>query len=455
MNSLDPFFRPRSIALIGAAHTEIKLGGVMLRNLLKFRGDIFPVNPKYDDLMGVRSYRSVPDLPRPVDLAIILRPSDEVPQIMRDLQGKTKCVIIASSGFSEIGRQDLQDEVRDIGKAAGVRMLGPNCMGLVNTSARLDTFFIPPSRLKRPARGRVAVVSQSGAILHCLFEHMGGWRAGVSKAVGYGNAVDVDESDLYEYLLDDAATDVVVSYIESVGDGRKFIDRARKLDEKKPLLILKAGKGSVGQTAAFSHTGRLAGRYEVFRSVLSQFGLNEAADFEELVDAVKALAYQCRRSGSRVCIVTNGGGSGVLAADECMRNGLEVTPLPAEKAQKLRDIFPSFYGIHNPLDLTAQVTDEEYRRALDLLGDDYDGFIVIALAGVMGISEELAGRIVDFKKRCGKPVVGLTTLNPLGVYLRKALEREGIPVYPSPERAVRGLKALLGGTDHPGGSRGN
>jgi acyl-CoA synthetase (NDP forming) len=272
---------------------------------------------------------------------------------------------------------------------------------------------------------------------------MGGWRAGLSKAVGYGNAIDVDEADLYEYLLDDAATDVVVSYIESVGDGRKFIDRARKLDEKKPLLILKSGKGSAGQAAAFSHTGRLAGRYEVFRSILGQFGLNEAADFEELVDAVKALAYQCRRSGSRVCIVTNGGGSGVLAADECMRTGLDVTPLPAEKAQRLRDRFPPFYGIHNPLDLTAQVTDEEYHYVLGFLGDDYDGFIVIALAGVLGISEGLAGRIVDFRKRCGKPVVGLTTMNPLGVYLRRALEREGIPVYPSPERAVKGLKALL------------
>lgn len=449
--SLDSLFNPKSIALIGAAHSEEKLGGVILKNLLKFKGSVYPVNPKYTELMGLKAYPSARDIPEPVDLAIIMRPAAEVQEILKELAGRTKSVIIASSGFAEIGENELQDEVVRTGKEIGVRILGPNCMGIYNPSHRLDTFFLPDERLKRPKKGNVAVVSQSGAILSCLLGAIENSNTGVSKAIGYGNAIDINEADIYEYLAKDRNTGVVISYIESLGDGRKFIEKAKILSEKKSLLILKAGKGVSGQAAAFSHTGRLAGKYEVFHSILRQFGIREVADFDALIDATKALAFQGQATrekkegevGNRVLIITNGGGSGVLAADECMRQGLEVAKLPDDKSENLKKIFPHFYGINNPIDLTAQVRDEDYVTALTELKDNYDGFLVIALSNVLGITERLPEMIKACRADINKPIVFHIAQSGISKKLTALLEKAKIPVYPSPEKAVRGLKALL------------
>ncbi len=444
MRSLDILFKPKSIALVGAAHTEIKLGGVILKNLLKFRGKVYPVNPKYTELMGLRAYPSVEDIPEPIDLGIILRPAPEVPEILKDFGNKARCIIVMSSGFAEVGETSLQDEVKRIGSEYGFRILGPNCMGVYNPHQKLDTFFLPRQRLERPKKGNVAVVSQSGAILSCLLTAVKEAGAGISKAVGYGNAADVSEVDLYEYLAGDDNTYVVVSYIESVGDGRKFVQSAKGLSGKKPLIILKSGKGTSGQAAAFSHTGRLAGSYEVFHSIVKQFGIREAEDFDELIDATKALSYQRPSAGSRICIITNGGGSGVLAADECMRQGLDVAGLPEGKKEELTHLFPDFYGINNPVDLTAQVKDEDYITALKELKDNYDGFVVIALPNVFGITERLGELMKGVREILNKPIVSNIPPGGISRRLSSLFEKAKIPVYPSPERAVKGLRALLG-----------
>jgi acyl-CoA synthetase (NDP forming) len=445
MTTLGPLFEPRSVALVGAAHTEKKLGGVVLKNLLRFRGKIFPVNPKYDELMGVKAYRTVADIPESVDVALVLRPAGEVPDILREFSGRVNCVVIMSSGFAEVGETALQEEVIRIGKEAGFRIVGPNCMGLYNPYRKLDTFFLPPVRLHRPKKGNVAVISQSGAILSCLMGAVKDSRAGVSKAIGYGNAADIGESELYEYFAGDDKTDVVVSYIESVADGRRFVSRARELSERKPLLVLKSGKGESGQAAAFSHTGRLAGRYEVFHSIVKQWGICEVLDFDELLDAARALSYQRPAAGDRVCIITNGGGSGVLAADECMRQGLEVPAISGAKKERLGQLFPDFFVVNNPVDLTAQVKDEDYVTSLNELRDEYDGFLVIALPNVFGITEKLGSLLTAAKSGLGKPVVAHIAESGITRRIKTLLEKAGIPVYPSPERAVRGLKALLSG----------
>jgi acyl-CoA synthetase (NDP forming) len=208
-------------------------------------------------------------------------------------------------------------------------------------------------------------------------------------------------------------------------------------------MILKSGKGPGGQSAAYSHTGRLAGRYEVFSSLLRQYAIREVKDFDELIDNAKALSYQKPSKGNRVLIVTNGGGSGVLAADECMRQGFEIMNLSEEKVRKLRQIFPDFYVIHNPLDLTAQVKDQDYISVLNELKDDYDGFIIIALTGVVGITPALAGMLKKFKEEVNKPVVFHTSCSSESGKLIGLLEKAGIPSFSSPERTVRGLKALL------------
>lgn len=446
MSGLATLIAPRSIVLVGAAHTESKLGGIILKNLLSFKGKVYPVNPKYAEMMGVKTYPSVPELPldadAPCDVAIVIRPAGEVPGILRELQHKARNAVIVSSGFAEVGETALQEEVRRIGKETGIRLLGPNCMGIFNPHRSLDTFFVSRQKLKRPRKGNVAILSQSGAVMTCLFDAVREANTGVSTAIGFGNAVDIDTPELYDYFIDDSTTDIVISYIESLGEGRAFLDAARRLMERKSLVVLKSGKGTSGQAAAYSHTGRLAGRYEVFTSLLQQFGIPEAADFDGLVDAAKALSYQKPSKGSRICIVTNGGGAGVLAADECMRQGLEAPRVSEEALQRLKRRFPAFYGMNNPIDLTAQVRDEEYAAALDEVRDEYDGFLLIALAGVAGITPQLAALAKDFRARAGKPLVAYTA-NEAARPLKALLEKAGIPVYPSPERAVRGLKALL------------
>ncbi len=443
INQIDLLFNPGSIALIGASHTEKKLSGAILKNLLRFRGKVYPVNPKYKKIMGLKAYSSLSELPEPVDLTIIIRPAHEILKILKEHERKAKCAIIVSSGFAEIGEYKLQDEIKRIARDTGIRILGPNCMGVYNPYHKLDTFFLSRERLKRLKKGNMAVVSQSGAVLSCLFDALGAANIGISKAVNYGNAVDIDESDLYEYFIRDEYSDIVISYIESLSNGRKFVEKAKELSEKKAFLLLKSGKGSSGQAAAYSHTGRLAGRYEVFHSILRQFGIKEAMDFDELVDTAKAISYQKTSRGNRVLIITNGGGSGVLASDECIKQGLVVAKLPENRIEKLGKMFPKFYTISNPFDLTAQVKDEDYIASLNELKDDFDGFLIIALTGVMGVTERLGKMMKNLKVGIGKPIVFHIAHGGVSRKLTAILEKAGIPVYPSPERAVKVLKALL------------
>jgi acyl-CoA synthetase (NDP forming) len=444
MKELAQLFFPKSVALIGASPSEEKLGGIALRNLLGMKGNVYPVNPKYDEMLGIRCYPSIREVPGVVDLSIIMRPAVEVPGILAEHAGKARFVLIVSAGFAEVGAAALQEEVIRIGREEKLRLVGPNCLGIFNPYHRLDTLFLPHGCLRRPKRGNVAVVSQSGALMMCILDAIRMANIGISRAINYGNAVDLDAPEVYEYLAGDDTTAVVVSYLESVGDGRKFLEAAHFLSERKPLLILKAGKGEGGRAAAFSHTGRLAGDYQVFHSLMNQFGLREVAGFDDLLDAAKAVSFQRPAPGKRICIITNGGGSGVLAADECARLGLELPDLPEEVRNGLRQAFPSFYTIANPIDLTGQVRIEDYPKALHAVRDLYDGFLVIALTGVPGVTLGLGEYLRNFKETVGKPLVVHIAQGGVAPRLIRQLEQAGIPVYRSPERAVLGLTALLG-----------
>lgn len=447
MNSLDPLFAPRSIALIGASPRTDSPGGIVFHNLAGFRGNIYPVTPVHREIRGLTCYPEPAALPEEVDLAVILRPAAEVPGTVARLAGRCRCAVVVSAGFAEIGRGALQEELARAGREAGVRLLGPNCLGVLNPARRLDTFFLPADRMRRPRRGNVAVVSQSGAVLVSLLEALAKMGVGVSRGVNYGNAVDLDAPDLYEYLAGDGDTGVVLAYLESVSDGRRFIESASRLAGHKPLLLLKGGKGMGGQSAAFSHTGRLAGRYEVFSSILRQNGIHEVGEYEELLDGARALSFQRPVSGTRVCIITNAGGAGVLAADACRRTGLETPPLPSEVRDGLRGLFPPFYSIGNPLDLTGQVRDADYGTALAAARDHYDAFLVIALTGVAGVTLDLAPLLGTFRGVTSKPLVAHVAQGSMARRLEASLARHGIPSFPTPERAVRGIGVLLGGAE--------
>jgi len=451
MKELEPLFFPKNIALIGASPHEGKLGGIALRNLLRTKRNVYPVNPKYGEIQGIRCYSSIREIPDAVDLSIIMRPAVEVPGILAEHAGKARFVLIVSAGFAEVGNNALQEDIVRIGRESKLRLIGPNCLGIFNPYHRLDTLFIPPENLKRPRRGNVAVVSQSGAIMMCLLDAIRMANTGISKAINYGNAVDLDAPEIFEYLAGDDTTEVVVTYLESVGDGRRFLEAARFLSARKQLLILKAGKGAGGRAAAFSHTGRLAGDYRVFHSLTKQFGLREALEFDDLLDAAKSVSYQRSAPGRRVCIITNGGGSGILAVDECARLGLDLPELPVEVRNGLQNDFPSFYTVANPVDLTGQVRIEDYRQTLRAVGDHYDGFLVIALSGVPGITLGLGEYLISFRESVGKPLVVHIAQGGVAPRLIRMLEQARIPVYRSPERAMRGLAALL---DTRGGRHG-
>ena len=441
---LESLFCPGSVAVVGATESPGKLGGIVLTNLLGVKGRLYPVNPAYREVMGLRAYASIREIPGAVDLSIIIRPAAEVPELLRQHAGKARFALIVSAGFAEVGEAALQEELVKAGRESGVRLVGPNCLGIYNPRHRLDTMFLPHACLKRPGKGNVAIVSQSGAIMICLLETIGRSGTGVSKVFNYGNAADIDAPEVYDYLAEDAETSVVVSYLESIGDGRKFIGAARRLADKKRLIVLRAGKGAGGQAAAFSHTGRLAGRYEVFHSILREYGIMEAPDYDSLMDAAKALSFQSISTGKRLCIITNGGGSGVLASDECMKHGLELVPLPEKSSCELRSVFPPFYAIKNPIDLTGQVRTDDYRIALRAVRDHYDGFVVIALTGVAGVTVGLADILKEFRAESGKPVAVHIAQGGIAPRLCGLLEKAKIPVYPSPERAVRGMAVLLG-----------
>ncbi|MRR58734.1 MAG: CoA-binding protein, partial [Deltaproteobacteria bacterium] len=244
MKELDYLFYPKSVALVGASPHEEKLGGIALRNLMGLKGNVYPVNPSYDEMLGIRCYPSISAVPGVVDLSVIMRPAVEVPGILAEHAGKARFVLIVSAGFAEVGAAALQEEIIRIGRQGKLRLVGPNCLGIFSPWHRLDTMFLPHACLKRPKRGNVAIVSQSGAVMICILDALRVANTGVSKVVNYGNAVDLDAPEVYEYLAGDDTTAVVVSYLESVGDGRRFLESARFLSERKPLLILKAGKGA-------------------------------------------------------------------------------------------------------------------------------------------------------------------------------------------------------------------
>ena len=448
---LEKLFAPQSVCIVGASHSEEKLGGVVLRNLLRSKSlKIFPITPQQGSLMGVPALKNISGLPGKVDIAIIIRPAAEVSGILEELRGKTRFVIIVSAGFTEAGRGDLQEEVKRTAAFAGIRIIGPNCMGIYNAINGFDTFILPPERVPRPQKGNIGFTTQSGAVLGILFESLCASGTGISAAAHYGNAADLDECDFYSHFAGDPHTKAVISYLESVRDGRRFLEHAAKLAAAgKPLLVLKAGKAPTGQSAAFSHTGRLAGSYEVFSSVLKQLGITEVLDIEELADGAKGLSVSrtnpLKSSGrKKILVLTNAGGAGVLASDECAKRGTELPPLPPESLRRLKEKLPDFYGFGNPFDLTAQVRDEDYGVVLEELAPHYDGFLIIALSAVRGITERLAGILAKFNAANGKPVVLQTGADPVGKTIVSGAEAAGIPALPSPERAAKVLGVLLG-----------
>jgi acyl-CoA synthetase (NDP forming) len=446
-NDLHEFFYPKAVALIGATDKPTKPGAAILENLAHFNGAVFPVNPKHETLFGRRCFASIKAIPDKIDLAIIALPARLVEQELDALQTKSvRRVIIISSGFSEAGDEGIamQRRIAEKTKQHGMRVIGPNCLGVYNTDNGLDSFFVSRTRVSRPATGRLSIISQSGAITVILMEALARDGLGIAKAVNYGNRLDVDDADALDYLSDDPLTGAVAMYMESVADGRKFLKAAQAFATKKPLVVWKAGKHELGAVAVASHTATLAGRYGLYQAAFRQAGAVEAYGFDHLIDTAKAVAlmdYSC--VGNRLLIVTNGGGMSVAASDQAQLEGFVMPQVPDEVRGKLDAAFPPFFVKNNPIDLTGSGSNENFATALREALPHYDAAVVIVLMGATTVTEEATGMIARACHEAKKPVT-CCILQGLG-YTQEAMSsllKLGIPVYPSPERAVRALSAL-------------
>lgn len=443
------FFNPKSIAIVGASPNQGKLSHVILESLKRigYPGIIYPVNPKHTSINDLRCYSSVTEIGEEIDLAVIAVPAPLVLSSLMDAGKKIKGAIIVSAGFKEAGEEGrrLEEGIKDLSRREGIRVMGPNCMGIYDTVSRIDTFFIPAERIGRPGRGGLSILSQSGSFAATVMDEMAAEGIGVSRVVSFGNRVDVGEADCLEFLADDRDTRVVALYLESVDDGRRFVDAASRCARKKPVVAVKVGKRDAGVSAARSHTGAMAGRYEIYRAAFRKAGIIEVDGYEGLKDACRSLNVYKPAKGKRVLIVTDGGGIGVRIADACEEMGLEVATLSEPVRKRLAKVFPPFYGIGNPLDLTGSVRDEEYVMSVKDGMNDFDIAIVALLWGPPQLSEELINKLTELIKKDKKPVI---LCSPGGTFTKKinrAFEDKGIPVFATPEAAVRAAAVLAKG----------
>ena len=448
MRDLDYFFKARSVAVIGASTRPGKVGHEILRSLVEgeYKGRVYPVNPRAEEILGVKAYPSVLDIPDTVDLAVIVTPSKVAPRVVEECGRKgVKAIVIVSGGFKEVGREgaEIERRVVEIARSYGMRVIGPNCIGIFDSRTRLDTFFQSRERMVRPPPGPIAFLTQSGTFGCTLLEWAAEDGIGISKFVSYGNRSDVDEADLIEYLGEDPETKVIAIYTESVSDGRKLLKAARNVLPKKPIVILKAGRTEEGSRAALSHTGWLAGSYKVFSAAMRQVGVIEASDMEELYGISKALSMQPSACGPNVAMVTNGAGPCVMAADEISITPLKLAEYSEKTYEGLKRELPPYAQIGNPVDLTGSATSTDYEVALRHLGRDPNVDIIMPFFVFQDTPlDEGIIRVVSDAKRYGKPIVAVAAGGPYTRRQSRRLEREGIPVFQSPRLAVRAALAL-------------
>ncbi len=450
-SGMEAFFNPRSVAIIGATPKEGKVGRVIVENFKRrFKGRIYPINPKYEEILGLKCYPSVKDVPGEVDLAVIVVPAPIVPRILRDCGEKgVKAVIIISGGFRETGTDEgrrLEEEVVEISREYGIRVIGPNCIGIYDNWSGVDTYFLPDKKMKRPPRGSISFISQSGAFASALLDWMAYNNIGVSRAISYGNKIDVDDIDLIEYLGKDDKTKLIIMYIEGLknGRGKLFMEKAREVVKNKPIIVYKAGKTARGSKAAASHTAALAGNYDIYRAAFKQVGIVEAESFDEIGDFAKILLMQPLMKGNRVFVVTDAGGIGVMLTDALTRQGFEIPVTPDDLKNELREVLPPHCIVENPIDLTGDADDERFKLVLErVLPKPYvDAVILGALPQIPGLTNRFIDYVADVWSKYRKPLLVIDIGSEEAVKFKVELESRGIPVYESPERAARALKAL-------------
>jgi acyl-CoA synthetase (NDP forming) len=468
VEQMNIFFDPKAVALIGASRRTMKAGHVIFKNFVinkqrgLFKANLYPVNPNEKSILGFPCYPSVTDIDDEVDLVVIVVPAKIVPQVMREAATKgVKAAVIISAGFSEVGNEKLEEEVTAIAKEAGIRVLGPNCLGVYDSKTGVDMLFLPETKTlttgdevvatPRPMAGPIAVVTQSGAFGAAALDYLSGKEMGVSKFVSFGNKADITASEMLTYLLHDDLTRVILFYSESIDNGREFMKVAKEVTQKKPIIALKVGKTEAGARAAASHTGSIAGSDRIYSTAFHQTGVLRARDFEDFFDMGKALAFQPPAAGNIVAIITDAGGPGIMCVDECVSLGLNVKKFSVEtigKFEKLKQEgkIPRFATNLNPVDLTGSVTSEMFEEGTRILFEDpeINGIIVLGLHHLPALQEDFVDRVAGLRRRYSKPVVACDVgETEMALHIRSRFDKLGIPAYYSPEDAARGMASLV------------
>jgi acetyl coenzyme A synthetase (ADP forming)-like protein len=446
MNAVRGMLAPRSIAVIGAGRKRKTIGGEVFHNLMDggFNGPVYPVNPSADVVQSVRAYKSILDIPGPVDLAVIVVPAKLSMDAARECARKgVHGMVVITAGFGETGPagKEMQRELLAIAREAGMRVIGPNCMGVINThdDVRMNATFSPNA----PIQGNVGFLSQSGALGLAVIEYANTLNLGLSTFISVGNKADLSGNDFIQYWADDPATDVIALYLESIGNPRKFARITRRVGRQKPILVVKSGRSSAGARATSSHTGALLGASDVTVDALfKQAGVIRTDTLGEFFDVATLLANQPRPKGNRVAILTNGGGPGILCADACEADGLVVPQVPDDIKAKLAEFLPADAGLNNPVDMIAAAPGESYRKALKLLAewDGIDAVIILYVPVLVTNSEEIAAGIRAAALEIQREVPMLSVfLSSKGT--PDSLKTEGLsmPSYPFPEDAARAL----------------
>lgn len=443
-------FRPRTLAVMGVSMTYERHPANVIyhKNNLRQSVKVFPVNVKGGILHGETVYRHISEVPEPVDLAVIATRAEQVPGILVEcIQAQVGGAVIVSGGFSESGRKDLQDRIVSIAKEARFPFIGPNCLG-VYSPPYVDTFFIPSERIVRPERGKVALVSQSGGI---LVDHMIKFAeegVGLSLGIGIGNKALIREIDLLRYFAGDPETEVVAFYIEGFekNEGREFALAAGGC--LKPVIVLKSGKSLQGTQAIRSHTASMAGNYEVFSSVLSQFGVVEAKNESELISFCEALSCYPKPVGDRIGIITGSGGHGAIAVDACASHGFFVPPLAEEDQLDLKNkVSPRIQSIasfQNPIDLTGSGVDDDFVEVGRYLSKKpgIDCVLVLLLPYTPGITSDLGARLSQIYRQEGKPLIAYVPhIEKYGMFI-EGFQFNQVPVAHSIEEAVHMAESL-------------
>ena len=448
---LQAVFAPRAVAVIGATNREGSVGRAVFANVLShgYGGVVYPVNPRAASVMSVRAYPSVLDIADPVDLGIIIVPRDLVAQVLEECGQKgIQAAIVITAGFKELGGAgvELERQVLAAARKGGIRLLGPNCLGVINTdpAVSLNGSF---ARLM-PAAGNIALVSQSGAVGVAALEYAQGEEIGLSKFVSVGNKADLNENDFLAFLKDDPQTDVILFYLEDLADPQGFFRLAQEITgeagKKKPLLAIKSGRTAAGAQAASSHTGALAGSDEAYDALFAQCGVLRVESLEELFDYALAFASQPLPKGNRVAIVTNAGGLGIMTTDAAVRYGLTMAAFTEATTARLQAGLPPAANLHNPVDVLGDAREDRYRLALEsvLADDGVDGVLVLSTPQLMTDLKAVAATVAEVTPRYGKPV--LVCQMALGE-IEETLAiwtRARLPHYHFPEEAARSLAAM-------------